>query len=83
MNLNTQHLIGFAAGVAVSSVGFYMYKKNQASVDSWLRSQGIRIPQQTGADPDTMTLEDLVVEKERLEDLIATREMAQASGTEE
>ncbi len=35
------------------------------------------MPSPTATDTDAMTLEQLVAEKERLEDLIAEREMAQ------
>lgn len=75
MNINSNHIVGFAAGIVVSAGGFYLYKKNQSRVDGWLRDQGIRIPNRTAVDPETMTLEELVTEKERLEDIIATREM--------
>ena len=76
MTLNSNHLIGFAAGVVACAGGLYLYKKNQSHVDGWLREQGIRVPSKTAVDPDAMTLEELVTEKERLEDIIATREMA-------
>ena len=76
MNINSNHVIGFVAGAAVAAGGFYLYKKNQAQVDTWLRQQGINIPSRATVDPSAMSLEDLVTEKERLEDVIAEREMA-------
>ena len=75
MNIKSQHVVGLVAGVAVTAGGFYLYKKNQAKVDGWLRQQGINVPGQTASDPSSMSLEELVVEKERLEDMIAEREM--------
>lgn len=75
MNINSNHVVGFAAGIVASAGGFYLYKKNQAQVDGWLRDQGIRVPSRASVAPESMSLEELVTEKERLEDLIATREM--------
>jgi len=73
--LTRDHFIGFFAGLGVSALGFYLYKKNQAAVDEFLRGQGIQIP---GSQVDTgmMSLEELVKEKERFEDLIAERELS-------
>ena len=80
MNINANHAVGFAAGIVASAGGFYLYKKNQARVDGWLRDQGIRVPTATSVDPESMSMEDLVTEKERLEDIIAAREMEEAAG---
>lgn len=74
-NLTRDHLIGFLAGLGASALGFYLYKKNQSTVDEFLRSQGVEIPGRQVA-PSSMTLEELVREKERYEDLIAERETA-------
>lgn len=79
MNIRSEHLVGFAAGIVASAGGYYLYKQNQSRVDGWLRDQGIRVPQSSTADPESMTLEELVIEKEKLEDLIATREMEGAA----
>jgi len=84
MNINSNHVIGFTAGIVASAGGFYLYKKNQVRVDGWLREQGIRIPNRSSADPESMSLEELVTEKERFEDIIATLEMEGAKvGSEE
>jgi len=80
MNINSNHAIGFAAGIVASAGGFYLYKKNQSLVDGWLRDQGIRVPNRASVDPLAMSLEELVTEKERLEDIIAAREMEDATG---
>ena len=79
MNINSNHVVGFAAGMVAAAGGFYLYKKNQTRGDSWLRDQGIRVPNRASVDPESMTLEDLVTEKERLEDIIAAREMEDAA----
>ena len=78
MSVTSDHLTGFAVGIGSAALGFYLYKKNQSKVDEWLRSQGLNVPGCGTADPGSLTLEELVTEKERLEDLIAEREMAAA-----
>lgn len=76
MAINSNHVTGFVAGIGVAAVGFYVYKMNQTQVDEWLQRQGFKIPLASGKDVAAMTLEELVTEKERLEDVIAEREMA-------
>jgi septal ring factor EnvC (AmiA/AmiB activator) len=76
--ISSQHVTGFVVGLGVAAAGFYFYKKNQKRVDEWLRQQGIALPGAEGSDYQTMTLEELVREKERLEDTIAEREHAAA-----
>jgi len=77
LNITSQHITGFAVGVGTAAVVYYAYKQNQTKVDDFLRRQGIQVPDQGGKDPSTMTLEELVAEKERFEDLIAEREIAE------
>jgi hypothetical protein len=68
-------MTGFLVGVGATAVSLYLYKKNQPQIDDFLRRQGIELPSLDGKDPGAMSLEDLVAEKERLEDVIAEREM--------
>ena len=76
MALTSQHVTGFAVGLGAAALGFYLYKRNQNQIDEFLRQRGIPVPGGSGKHPDTMSLEELVAEKERLEDIIAEREMA-------
>lgn len=76
VNITRDHVIGFLGGVGLSVAALYLYKKNKAGVDEFLRSQGIQVPAGQGAASLSMSLEDLVREKERLEDLIAEKELA-------
>jgi hypothetical protein len=76
MAISSEHITGFAVGIGVAAAGFYLYKKNQSRVDEWLRQQGIHVAAGGSTDPSAMTLEELVSEKERLEDVIAEREHA-------
>ena len=77
MNITSQHVTGFFVGVGAAAAGYYFYKKNQAKVDDFLRRQGIQIPEYSHHDPASLSLEELVAEKERLEDLIAEIELAE------
>ena len=76
MPITSQHVTGFVVGLGAAAAGFYFYKMNQKQVDAWLESQGIHIPGSSASDFGSMTLEELVREKEKLEDLIAEREYA-------
>jgi len=76
MAINSNHVTGFVVGLGIAAVGFYAYKKNQTQVDDWLRRQGVQVPAAGIKDVTAMSLEELVTEKEHLEDVIAEREMA-------
>jgi len=76
MNITSDHITGFVVGVGSAALGLYLYKKNQAKVDEFLKSHGIEVPCAGEKNPASMTLEELVAQKEHLEDLIAEREMA-------
>jgi hypothetical protein len=78
MAISSQHVTGFVIGLGAAAAGFYFYKKNQKRVDEWLREQGIELPVTSGGNYSALTLEELVREKENLEDLIAEREYAAA-----
>ena len=75
-NIKKEHLMGAAVGVGTVAVGYYLYKKNQSKVDSFLRKQGINIKTSSQAIYDNMALEELVTTKEHLEDLIAEKELS-------
>lgn len=75
MAITTNHITGFMVGLGISAVGLYAYRRNQPQVDGWLRAQGIQVSSSGEQDYDEMSLEDLVTEKERLEDIIAEREI--------
>jgi hypothetical protein len=76
MAFTSNHVTGFIVGLGAAAAGFVLYKRNQDKVDEFLRSKGIALPGSTGRDEKSMSMEDLVSEKERLEDLIAEREYA-------
>lgn len=76
MPITSDHLMGLAVGIGTAAAAYYLYKKNQSRVDEWLRQQGVSVPVGPDRDHSAMTLEELVLEKERLEDMIAEREMS-------
>ncbi|MGA2224050.1 MAG: hypothetical protein ABSH41_06375 [Syntrophobacteraceae bacterium] len=74
--ITSQHITGFVVGVGVAGLGFYLYKKNQLQVDEFLRRQGIQLQAVSTKDYAAMSVQELVAEKEKLEDLIAEREIS-------
>ena len=84
MSITSEHVTGVIVGVGVAALGFYLYKKNEAQINEWLRSQSINLPfsASPAKDQSGMSVEELLREKERLEDLIAEREMAEKSKTQ-
>ena len=80
MSVNSDQITGFAVGVGVCVLGYYYYRQNQAQVDEFLRGHGIELPAIETRDYGTFSLEELVMEKEKLEDLIAERELAAGQG---
>ena len=73
---------GILIGVGVSAVGFYLYKKNEDKVDSFLRRNGMDIKPR-GSNYESMSVEELMRTKETIEDLIAEKEMQEQSVTVE
>jgi hypothetical protein len=74
MAIKGEHLIGFAIGIGASAAGYYIYKKNQTKVNAFLGEHGIDIASVFEKDPKAMTLKELILAKEELEDLIAEKE---------
>jgi hypothetical protein len=70
--LTRDFLIGFLAGAVTGVVGYRVYEQNSGQLQRILRPQAGQVDNTTGAEPD---LEDLVAQKERLEDLIAERKL--------
>ena len=75
--ITKNHLVGAAVGVGVAAVAFYLYKKNQAKVDEFLRKQGINIKTSSCASLENLDIEGLTEMKEHIEDLIAEKSAAE------
>ncbi|EHI79010.1 hypothetical protein HMPREF9093_00715 [Fusobacterium sp. oral taxon 370 str. F0437] len=73
------HLVGAAVGVGVAAVAFYLYKKNQAKVDDFLRKQGINIKTSTCSNLENLDIQGLTEMKEHIEDLIAEKSATESA----
>ncbi|MGP1430670.1 MAG: hypothetical protein ACTTJX_10705 [Fusobacterium sp.] len=73
------HLVGAAVGVGVAAVAFYLYKKNQAKVDEFLRKQGINVKTSTCSNLESLDIEGLTEMKEHIEDLIAEKSATESA----
>ena len=73
------HLVGAAVGVGVAAVAFYLYKKNQAKVDEFLRKQGINIKTSSCSNLENLDIEGLTEMKEHIEDLIAEKSATESA----
>lgn len=71
MNNKGNLTTGIFIGIGISFAAYYLYTQNKDKVDEFLKSQGISIPETGKVDYRKMTLEELVVTKEHIEDLIA------------
>jgi hypothetical protein len=81
--INSSHVTGFLVGVAATLGGLYYYEKNKDQIDAFLANQGLKFSGNTKGSKEP-NLQELMRQKERLEDLIAerlAREEAQ-TGTE-
>ncbi|BAH06091.1 hypothetical protein [Clostridium kluyveri] len=72
-SINSDHIKGALVGVGVCAVGYYVYRRNQRQVDSFLKEKGIDVCRNTSKDYRTMSLEELMETKELIEDIIAER----------
>ena len=77
ININRDHVTGFVVGVGVAATGYYLYMKNKDRVDDFLSNHGIKVPENNKANENlaVLTLEELVLKKETVEDLIAEKEL--------
>lgn len=73
--ITRDHVTGFVVGVGVAATGYYVYMKNKDKVDDFLSGYGIKMPENSTEDLRALTLEELLLKKEHLEDLIAEKEM--------
>ncbi|MCB2338752.1 hypothetical protein [Clostridium estertheticum] len=77
INIGRDHVTGFVVGVGVAATGYYLYMKNKDKVDDFLSNHGIKVPDNNKANENlaVLTLEELVLKKETVEDLIAEKEL--------
>lgn len=75
LGVNRDHVTGFVVGVGVAATGYYVYMKNKDKVDAFLIKNGINVNTAKTDDLSTLTLEELLLKKEQVEDIIAEKEM--------
>lgn len=75
LGITKAHVTGFVVGVGVAATGYYVYMKNKDTVDAFLSKHGINVPTSTSDDIAEWTLEELLLRKEQIEDLIAEKEL--------
>ncbi len=76
MAITTNHLVGAAVGVGVAAVGSYLDAKNRDKVDQFLRDHGLNVPVREDKPLAKMSIEELATLKEKVEDILAEREVA-------
>lgn len=75
LGVNRDHVTGFVVGVGVAATGYYVYMKNKDKVDAFLIKNGINVNTAKTDDLSVLTLEELLLKKEQVEDIIAEKEM--------
>ena len=73
MAITTDHFVGADVGIGVAAAGFYLCQKNRDKVDQFLRSHGMNIPVREDKPLASMSIEELVTPKDRVEDVLAAR----------
>ncbi len=77
MGISSQHFTGFAIGLGVAALGFVIFRKFQGKGGKSALGQRTDQPLTAARDEAAASLEELMLEKERLEELIAERELAE------
>ena len=81
--MTRDYILGAALGIGVAATGFYLYKKNQDKIDDILRSHGMDIPVNENKPLEAMSIEELAMLREKIEDMIAERELAASTAEAE
>ncbi len=80
MFANNQLVKGILIGAGVSLAAFCVYKSNEEKVDQFLNRHGIHV-KTCGNSLESMSIEELMRQKEDIEDLIAEKELQDQSVT--
>ncbi|MCD8509883.1 MAG: hypothetical protein LRY73_08465 [Bacillus sp. (in: Bacteria)] len=79
MAFNNDFFMGFVSGAVVGAVGYRIYDQNGDQLNRLIQSQPFNISNPNRPDMNQMnggqspTLEELIAQKEKLEDLIAEK----------
>ena len=74
MAINQDFLLGFVSGTVVGAVGYRLYEQNSGQLQRVLQPPALP-GFQSAAKASQPSIEELVAQKERLEDLIAERKL--------
>lgn len=77
MVITRDFLIGFAVGVATGVVGYRLYEQNSGQLQRLVKPEADQNSGTSAVEPE---LEELVAQKERLEDLIAEKNLLASNG---
>jgi hypothetical protein len=80
MGLKIDHLAGFVLGVGVTAFALAVYAKNRGGLAALTRRLGGKPTKTADTDYEDKSLDELVREKEHLEEMIADRELAAEAG---
>ncbi|WP_338448499.1 hypothetical protein R4Z09_20045 [Niallia oryzisoli] len=72
MALNKDFLMGFLSGTVAGAVGYRLYEQNGGQLQRLIQPQGAFNQTMSSYQP---SLEELVAQKERLEDMIAEKQV--------
>ena len=75
MALNKDFLMGFLSGTVVGAVGYRLYEQNGGQLQRLVQPQGSLGAFNQNASSYQPSVEELVSQKERLEDMIAEMQM--------
>ncbi|QST01063.1 hypothetical protein IMZ31_05715 [Pontibacillus sp. ALD_SL1] len=79
--MNKDFLMGFVSGTVVGAVGYRLYEQNQGQLSQLIQNPGMMNAQQPSANTfqqvqsQDISVEDLISQKERLEDMIAEKKV--------
>ncbi len=71
MAFNQDFLMGFVSGAVVGAVGYRLYEQNSGQLGRLIQPTGGAMPFKQNSNSYRPSVEELMAQKERLEDLIA------------
>lgn len=75
MAFNKDFMMGFVSGTVVGAVGYRLYEQNSGQLKSLIQPQGgFSQFESIGGPAQQPSVEELIAQKERLEDLIAEQQ---------
>ncbi|KRM06196.1 MAG: hypothetical protein ABF804_03770 [Liquorilactobacillus ghanensis] len=74
INFDKDFFVGFVGGTIVGATGYKLYEDNASDLKRFVKNPSLKHSAKTSAEP---TLEELITQKENLEDMIAEKELAE------